>query len=176
MQELGITIVSTAFDVGAPYSEAITIRGLVPLHATMNQRLPFFDNTMDLIHTSGVLDGWVNLQLMDFVLFDWDLMLRLGGLLWINGFIVCERKYLDDYSYMFQQFRYRKHRWVVSPKSGDDFYLSALLEKPAHYDDRCGLTSKHKCLRPNDQILQCVLRRIYQQSEKRRRQMDQTIN
>ncbi|MQL76930.1 hypothetical protein Taro_009341 [Colocasia esculenta] len=130
MQELGITVVSTTFDAGAPYSEAIAIRGLVPLHATVNQRLPFFDNTMDLIHTAGVLDGWVDLQLMDFVLFDWDRVLRLGGLLWIDGF-VCERKYLDDYSYMFQQFRYRKHRWAVSPKSGDDVYLSALLEKPS---------------------------------------------
>jgi hypothetical protein len=31
---------------------------------------------------------------------------------------------------MFLQFRYKKHRWVVSFKSKDEVYLSALLEKP----------------------------------------------
>lgn len=84
---------------------------------------------MDLVHTAGLFEGWVDLQLLDFVLFDWDRVLRPGGLLWVDKF-ACARKDLDDYMYMFLQFRYKKHRWVVSFKSKDEVYLSALLEKP----------------------------------------------
>ncbi|XP_008784991.1 uncharacterized protein LOC103703787 [Phoenix dactylifera] len=129
MREWNVTIVSTALNVGAPFSEVIALRGLIPLYATLGQRLPFFDNTMDLIHTSVFLDGWVDLQLLDFILFDWDRVLRPGGLLWVDKFF-CSRKDLDEYMYMFLQFRYRKHKWVVSFKSKEEVYLSALLEKP----------------------------------------------
>ncbi|KAK3129177.1 hypothetical protein QOZ80_6BG0473090 [Eleusine coracana subsp. coracana] len=129
MRERGVTILSTALNVGAPFAETIALRGLLPLYATLSQRLPLFDNTMDLVHTAGFFDGWVDLQLLDFVLFDWDRVLRPGGLLWVDRF-ACERKDLDDYMYMFLQFRYKKHRWVVSFKSKDEVYLSALLEKP----------------------------------------------
>ncbi|KAF6142692.1 hypothetical protein GIB67_015178 [Kingdonia uniflora] len=129
MKEHNVTIISTALNLGAPFSEMIALRGLLPLYVTLNQRLPFFDNTMDLIHTTGFLDGWINLQLMDFILFDWDRILRPGGLLWLDRFF-CSRKDLDDYMYMVLQFRYRKHKWVISPKSTDEIFLSALLEKP----------------------------------------------
>ncbi|KAE8711523.1 zinc finger protein JACKDAW-like [Hibiscus syriacus] len=129
MRELNVTIVSTALNLGAPFNEMIALRGLIPLYATLNQRLPFFDNTMDLIHTNGFLDGWIDFLLMDFILFDWDRVLRPGGLLWIDRFF-CNKKDLDDYIYMFLQFRYKKHKWVVAPKSHDQVYLSAVLEKP----------------------------------------------
>ncbi|CAI9769013.1 unnamed protein product [Fraxinus pennsylvanica] len=129
MREHDVAIVSTALNLGAPFNEMIALRGLIPLYVTLNQRLPFFDNTLDLIHTAGFMDGWIDLQLMDFILFDWDRILRPGGLLWIDRFF-CQRKDLDDYMYMFLQFRYRKHKWSIAPKSNDQVYLSALLEKP----------------------------------------------
>ncbi|KAF5782031.1 putative S-adenosyl-L-methionine-dependent methyltransferase [Helianthus annuus] len=129
MREHNVTIVTTALNIGAPFNEMIALRGLIPLYVTLNQRLPFFDNTMDLIHTTGFMDGWIDLQLMDFILFDWDRILRPGGLLWVDRFF-CNRKDLDDYMYMFLQFRYKKHRWAISPKSKDEVFLSALLEKP----------------------------------------------
>ncbi|XP_057447993.1 probable methyltransferase At1g29790 [Lotus japonicus] len=129
MREHNVTIVSTAMNIGAPFNEMIALRGLIPLYVTLNQRLPFFDNTMDLIHTTGFMDGWIDLMLLDFILYDWDRILRPGGLLWIDRFF-CKRKDLDDYMYMFLQLRYRKHKWVISSKSKDEVYLSALLEKP----------------------------------------------
>ncbi|OAY42299.1 probable methyltransferase At1g29790 [Manihot esculenta] len=129
MKERNVTIISTALNLGAPFSEMIALRGLIPLYVTLNQRLPFFDNTMDLIHTTGFMDGWIDLMLMDFILFDWDRILRPGGLLWIDRFF-CYRKDLDDYMYMILQFRYKKHKWVITPKSKDELYLSAVLEKP----------------------------------------------
>ncbi|CAN0914233.1 Probable methyltransferase At1g29790 [Linum grandiflorum] len=129
MKEHNVTIVSTSLNLGAPFSEMIALRGLIPLYATLNQRLPFFDNTMDLIHTTVLMDGWMDMLLLDFILFDWDRILRPGGLLWIDRFF-CSKKDLDDYMYMFLQFRYKKHKWVIAPKSRDEVYLSALLEKP----------------------------------------------
>ncbi|KAJ4823418.1 hypothetical protein Tsubulata_025582 [Turnera subulata] len=129
MREHNVTIVSTALNLGAPFNELIALRGLIPLYITLNQRLPFFDNTLDLIHTAGFMDGWIDLLLMDFILFDWDRILRPGGLLWIDRFF-CKRQDLDDYMYMFLQFRYKKHKWVVYAKSNDEVYFSALLEKP----------------------------------------------
>ncbi|KAK4744194.1 hypothetical protein SAY87_010506 [Trapa incisa] len=129
MREHNVTVISTALNLGAPFSEVIALRGLVPLYVTLNQRLPFFDNTMDMIHTAGFLDGWIDLLLMDFILFDWDRVLRPGGLLWVDRFF-CKRKDLDDYMYMFLQFRYKKRKWSVYPKSKDEVYLSAVLEKP----------------------------------------------
>ncbi|KAG2245663.1 hypothetical protein Bca52824_085291 [Brassica carinata] len=129
MREKNVTVVTTALNLGAPFSEMIALRGLIPMYISLNQRLPFFDNTMDMIHTAGLMDGWIDLLLMDFMLYDWDRVLRPGGLLWIDRFF-CNKKDLDDYMYMFLQFRYKKHKCAISPKSKDEVYLSALLEKP----------------------------------------------
>ena len=54
MREHNITVVSTALNLKAPFNEMIALRGLIPLFLTLNQRLPFFDNTMDMIHTSWI--------------------------------------------------------------------------------------------------------------------------
>ncbi|GLJ46161.1 hypothetical protein SUGI_0972430 [Cryptomeria japonica] len=128
MREHNVTIVSAAINLGAPFNEMIALRGLVPLYITINQRLPFFDNTLDLIHTGGLLDAWIDLQLLDFIIFDWDRVLRPGGFLWVDKFF-CTRADLDDYLYMFLQLRYKKHKWVVTPKNNKEVYFSALLEK-----------------------------------------------
>jgi len=117
MMEQNVTIISTALNLGAPFNGMMALLGVVPLYITPNQRRPFFDNTMDLIHTTRVLDGWVDMLLLDFILFDWDRALRPEGLLWIDRFS-CNREDLDDYMYMFLQFRYKKHKWLslLSPK------------------------------------------------------------
>ncbi|GMI85896.1 hypothetical protein like AT4G01240 [Hibiscus trionum] len=132
MREFNVTIVSATINLGAPFNEMIALRGLVPLYLTVNQRLPFFDNTLDLIHTTRFLDGWIDLVLLDFVLFDWDRVLRPGGLLWIDSFF-CLKQELDDYMEAFKVLRYRKHKWVVVPKRDKDdgeVFFSAVLEKP----------------------------------------------
>ncbi|KAL5571502.1 hypothetical protein UlMin_021099 [Ulmus minor] len=132
MRELNVTIVTATINFGAPFSEMIALRGLVPLYLTINQRLPFFDNTLDLIHTTRFLDGWIDFMLLDFVLYDWDRVLRPGGLLWIDSFF-CSKEDLDDYLESFKMLRYKKHKWVVVPKLDKDdgeVFFSAVLEKP----------------------------------------------
>lgn len=132
MREFDVTIVTATINLGAPFSETIALRGLVPLYLSINQRLPFFDNTLDLIHTTRFLDGWIDFVLLDFVLYDWDRVLRPGGLLWIDSFF-CSKEDLDDYLEAFKMLRYRKHKWVVIPKVDKDdreVFFSAVLEKP----------------------------------------------
>ncbi|KAF9597827.1 hypothetical protein IFM89_021912 [Coptis chinensis] len=116
MREFNVTIVSAIINIGAPFNEMIALRGLVPLYLTINQRLPFFDNTLDIIHTTRFLDGWIDFMLLDFVLYDWDRVLRPGGLLWIDSFF-CLKEDLNDYLEGFKTLRYKKHKWVVVPKS-----------------------------------------------------------
>ncbi|XP_020098274.1 uncharacterized protein LOC109717039 [Ananas comosus] len=132
MREFNVTIVSATINLGAPFNEMIALRGLVPIYLTINQRLPFFDNTLDIIHTTRFLDGWIDLILLDFVLYDWDRVLRPGGLLWIDSFF-CAKEDLDDYLEAFKILRYKKHKWVIVPKmdkDGEEVFFSAVLEKP----------------------------------------------
>lgn len=133
MLEHNVTIVTSTLNLGAPFNELIALRGLIPLYISINQRLPFFDNTLDLIHTNLFLDGWIDLQFLDFVVFDWDRVLRPGGLLWIDKFF-CHHKDLDDYLHIFLQLRYKQLKWVVAPKYDklvkDQLFFSAVLEKP----------------------------------------------
>ncbi|KAG5009133.1 hypothetical protein JHK87_017648 [Glycine soja] len=131
MREFNVTIVSANINFGAPFNEMIALRGLVPLYLTINQRLPFFDNTLDLIHTTRFLDGWIDLVLLEFILYDWDRVLRPGGLLWIDSFF-CLKVDLYDYLQAFKMLRYKKHKWVVVPKLDKDEQemFFSVLEKP----------------------------------------------
>ncbi|KAM7274901.1 hypothetical protein ACFE04_016767 [Oxalis oulophora] len=134
MREFSVTIISASINLGAPFNEIIALRGLIPLYLTINQRLPFFDNTLDLIHTTRFLDGWIDFVLLDFILYDWDRVLRPGGLLWIDSFF-CLKDDIEDYMESFKMLRYKKHKWIVVPKRDkeDDreVFFSAVLEKPA---------------------------------------------
>ncbi|KAG6434299.1 hypothetical protein SASPL_105924 [Salvia splendens] len=134
MREHNVTIVTATVNLGAPFNEMIALRGLVPLYVTVNQRLPFFDNTLDLIHTTRFLDGWIDLVLLEFVVYDWDRVLRPGGLLWIDSFF-CLKEDLDEYLGVFGMMRYKRHEWIVVPKfdKNDDreVFFSAVLEKPS---------------------------------------------
>lgn len=132
MREFNVTVVSATINLGAPFNEMIALRGLIPLYLTINKRLPFFDNTLDLIHTTRFLDGWIDLVLLDFILYDWDRVLRPGGILWIDSFF-CLKKDLNDYLDAFKMLRYKKHMWVVIQKLDKDdreVFFSAVLEKP----------------------------------------------
>ncbi|CAK9134365.1 unnamed protein product [Ilex paraguariensis] len=133
MREFNVTIVSATINLGAPFNEMIALRGLIPLYLSINQRLPFFENTLDLIHTTKFLDGWIDYVLLDFVLYDWDRVLRPGGLLWIDSFF-CLKQDLDDYLEAFKMLRYKKHKWVILPKLDKndhrEVFFSAILEKP----------------------------------------------
>ncbi|KAK3032549.1 hypothetical protein RJ639_036788 [Escallonia herrerae] len=132
MREKNVTVASATLNLGAPFNEVIALRGLLPLYISVGSRLPFFDNTLDLIHSTLFLDGWVGMELLQYVLFDWDRVLRPEGLLWLDRFF-CKKEEMELYLDSFNKLGYRKLLWRVVPKTdrlNDELFFSAVLEKP----------------------------------------------
>ncbi|XLR47721.1 hypothetical protein HN51_031953 [Arachis hypogaea] len=74
-----VTVVTTTMRMGVPYSEAVALRGLVPLHVPLQQRLPVFDGVVDLVRCGCAVNRWIPVTMMEFLLFDVDRVLRGGG-------------------------------------------------------------------------------------------------
>ncbi|CAN0870311.1 Probable methyltransferase At1g29790 [Linum grandiflorum] len=132
MKERGVTVASATLNLGAPFNEVIALRGLLPLYISVGTRLPFFDNTLDIVHSTLFLDGWIGVELLQFVLFDWDRVLRPKGLLWVDRFF-CKKQDMKLYLDEFERLGYKKLLWRLVPKTdklGDELFLSAVLEKP----------------------------------------------
>ncbi|KAK0583618.1 hypothetical protein LWI29_000277 [Acer saccharum] len=133
MRERNVTIASATLNLGAPFNEVIALRGLLPLYISIGSRLPFFDNTLDIVHSTLFLDGWIGIHLLQFVIFDWDRVLRPKGLLWVDRFF-CKKDDMKLYLDEFARLGYKKLLWRVVPKTdklGDELFFSALLEKPS---------------------------------------------
>lgn len=132
MRERNVTIASATLNLGAPFNEVISLRGLLAVHVSVSSRLPFYDNTLDIVHSTLFLDGWIEVELLQFVLYDWDRVLRPKGLLWIDRFF-CKKEDVGMYVSEFSRLRYKKLMWRIVPKldkAGDEVFLSAVLEKP----------------------------------------------
>ncbi|TXG57678.1 hypothetical protein EZV62_015507 [Acer yangbiense] len=133
MRERNVTIASATLHLGAPFNEVIALRCLLPLYISIGSRLPFFDNTLDIVHSTLFLDGWIGLHLLQFVIFDWDRVLRPKGLLWVDRFF-CKKDDMKLYLEEFARLGYKTLLWRVVPKTdklGDELFFSALLEKPS---------------------------------------------
>ncbi|KAI3824681.1 hypothetical protein L1987_06150 [Smallanthus sonchifolius] len=86
MKQENVTVITTTMSLGAPYNEVTALRGLVPLHLPLQQRLPVFDGVLDLVRCGRAVNRWIPVQAMEFLLYDVDRVLRGGGLLWVDGF------------------------------------------------------------------------------------------
>lgn len=133
MRERKITIVTTSMNLNGPFNNFIALRGVVPLYITLAQRLPFFDNTLDIVHSMHVLSHWIPLETLEFLLFDIDRVLRPGGIFWLDHFFCGQTQLKEIYVPMINNLGYITHKWVTHPKVDRDrpeIYLSAVLEKP----------------------------------------------
>lgn len=123
-------------NINAPYNEAVAIRGLIPLHAPLQQKLPVFDGVLDLVRCGRAFNRWIPLVVMEFMLFDADRVLRRGGYLWLDRFFSRRVDLEKVYTPMIQKLGYKTVKWAVVDKidSGglkhDEVYLTALLQKP----------------------------------------------
>ncbi|KAL1555891.1 putative methyltransferase [Salvia divinorum] len=130
------TVVTTTMNLGAPYSEAAAVRGLVALHAPLQQRLPVFDGTMDLVRCGHAVNRWIPVTAMEFLFFDVDRVLRGGGYLLLDRFFSKKSDLDKVYAPLIGKLGYKKVKWAVANK-GDasgikngEVYLTALLQKP----------------------------------------------
>lgn len=135
MRERNVTIVTTSLNLNGPFNNLIASRGVVPLYLSISQRLPFFDNTLDIVHSMHVLSNWIPERVLHFLLFDVYRVLRPGGLFWLDHFFCVGEQLEEVYGPMILSVGFRKLKWVIGRKldRGPNFkemYLSALLEKP----------------------------------------------
>ncbi|KAK1277468.1 hypothetical protein QJS04_geneDACA017184 [Acorus gramineus] len=136
MAERGVTVVATSMNLNGPFNAFMAARGVVPLYVSVSQRLPFFDNTLDLVHSMHVLSNWVPAQVLHFALFDVYRVLRPGGLFWLDHFFFVEDQ-MGGYVEMIESVGFVKVRWVVGRKLDRgvelrEMYISAVLEKPSN--------------------------------------------
>ncbi|XP_062213289.1 probable methyltransferase At1g29790 [Phragmites australis] len=134
MRERGVTVVATTVNLNGPFSTFVAARGIVPLYVSVAARLPFFDNTLDIVHSMHVLSGWIPPTALQFALFDVYRVLRPGGLFWLDHFF-CGDAEAAAYVEVVESVGFRKVRWVTGSKldrgpERKEMYVSALLEKP----------------------------------------------
>ncbi|GKU92494.1 hypothetical protein SLEP1_g6208 [Rubroshorea leprosula] len=138
MKELyNVTVLTTTMNINAPYNEAVALRGLVPLHVPLQQRLPVFDGVVDLVRCGRAVNRWIPLVVMEFMLYDVDRVLRGGGYLWLDRFFSRREDLEKVFGPMIGKLGYKKVKWSVANKTDssglkhEEVYLTALLQKPA---------------------------------------------
>ncbi|KAK6939368.1 putative S-adenosyl-L-methionine-dependent methyltransferase [Dillenia turbinata] len=136
MAERNVTVVTATLNVDAPFNEFIAARGLFPLFMSLDHRFPFYDNVFDLVHVSNALDTAGRPEKLEFLMFDIDRILRVGGLLWLDNFYCASDDKKKVVTRLIERFGYKKLKWVVGEKveaagSGNsEVYLSTVLQKP----------------------------------------------
>nr|GMC55458.1 Methyltransferase type [Ipomoea batatas]GME11804.1 Methyltransferase type [Ipomoea batatas] len=135
MKERDITIITTSMNFDGPFNSFISSRGLLSMHLSVSQRLPFFENTLDIVHSMHVLSNWIPHTLLEFTLFDIYRVLRPGGLFWLDRFFCIASQLNSTYAPMIERVGFKKLRWHAGMKldkgrDKNEWYFSALLEKP----------------------------------------------
>ncbi|CAA0840061.1 Unknown protein [Striga hermonthica] len=135
MMERNVTIVTTSMNFDGPFNSFIASRGLISMHMTISQRLPFFENTLDIVHSMHVISNWIPDAMLEFTLYDIYRVLRPGGLFWLDRFFCFGSQLNGTYVPMFERVGFRTLRWNTGMKydrgvDKDEWYFSALFEKP----------------------------------------------
>ena len=135
MWERNVTTITSTLNLDGPFNNFIASRGLIPMHLTISQRLPFFENTLDIVHSMHVMGNWIPDTMLEFALYDIYRVLRPGGLLWLDHFFCFGSQLNKTYTPMFDRIGFNRLRWHAGMKIDrgihkNQWYISALLEKP----------------------------------------------
>ncbi|CAI7793623.1 unnamed protein product [Closterium sp. NIES-53] len=140
MARYNVTILTTSMnkefiegvDGGLPYMETIALRGLVPLHVPTKARQPFFDNTLDIIHSAQSV-RYFSVSELEELMFEWHRILRPGGIIWFE-LLTAPTSKMKQYIVVINMFKYKQLYWDLAPvndpkKSKTHVYLNCVLEK-----------------------------------------------
>lgn len=86
MRERNVTIITSSMNFDGPFNSFIASRGLIPIHVSVSQRLPFSENTLDIVHSMHALSNWIPDTMLEFIPYDIYRVLRPGGLFWLDHF------------------------------------------------------------------------------------------
>ncbi|KAJ4826641.1 hypothetical protein Tsubulata_002255 [Turnera subulata] len=117
MKLYNVTVVTTTMNFNAPNNEVVAMRGLLPLHVPLQQRLPVFDGVVDLVRCGHAVNRWIPLTMMEFLLFDVDRVLRGGGYLWMDHFFSKGVDLDKVYAPLIKKLNYKKVKWAVGNKT-----------------------------------------------------------
>uniref|UniRef100_R7W8T0 Methyltransferase type 11 domain-containing protein n=1 Tax=Aegilops tauschii TaxID=37682 RepID=R7W8T0_AEGTA len=103
--------------------------------ASLVQRLPFADGVLDIVHSMHVLTNSVPAAVLEFAFFDIYRVLRPGGVFWLDHFFCLGPQLNATYVPILDRVGFRRLRWKASRKldlgaERNEWYVSALLEKP----------------------------------------------
>lgn len=135
MKERNVTIITSTLNLDGPFNNMIASRGLIPMHISISQRFPFFENTLDIVHSMNVIGNWMPDTMLEFVLYDIYRVLRPGGLFWLDHFFCFGSQLNKTYMPMLDRVGFNKLRWHVGVKLDPGvrknvWFISALMEKP----------------------------------------------
>ncbi|KAE9591566.1 putative S-adenosyl-L-methionine-dependent methyltransferase [Lupinus albus] len=135
MRERNVTIITSTLNLDGPFNNFVASRGLIPMHLSISQRLPFFENTLDIVHSIDAISNWIPDTMLEFLLYDIYRVLRPGGLFWLEHFFCFGSQLNTTYVPMLDQIGFSKLRWHAAMKldrriQKSKWYISALLEKP----------------------------------------------
>ncbi|XP_071937515.1 probable methyltransferase At1g29790 [Coffea arabica] len=135
MKENNVTIVTTSMNLDGPFNSFIASRGLISMHISVSQRLSFFENTLDIVHSMHILSNWIPDTMLEFTLYDIYRVLRPGGIFWLDHFFCLGSQLNSTYVPMLDRVGFKKLRWNAGMKldrgiDKNEWYFSALLEKP----------------------------------------------
>ncbi|KAM1008293.1 hypothetical protein ACFX2J_004747 [Malus domestica] len=117
MKLYNVTVVTTTMNLGIPNNEAVALRGLVPIHAPLQQRLPMFDGVVDLVRCGHAVNRWIPATALEFLLFDADRVLRGGGYLWLDKFFSKGVDLEKVFGPLIGKLGYRKVKWATANKN-----------------------------------------------------------
>ena len=86
MREQNVTIITSTLNLDGPFNSFIASRGLILVQVSASQRLPFFENTLDIVHSMHILSNWIPETMLEFTYYDIYRVLRPGGLFWLDHF------------------------------------------------------------------------------------------
>ncbi|KAK9093624.1 hypothetical protein Syun_028535 [Stephania yunnanensis] len=132
-----VTVLSTTMNLGFPFNEAAAMRGVVPLHIPLQQRLPILDGVVDLVRCGHAVNRWIPVVELEFLLYDVDRVLRGGGYLWLDRFFSKGVDLEKTYAPLIGKLGYKRVKWATATKTDSnglnkngEVYLTALLQKP----------------------------------------------
>eukprot|EP00271_Cylindrocystis_brebissonii_P007653 TRINITY_DN2121_c1_g1_i1.p1 TRINITY_DN2121_c1_g1~~TRINITY_DN2121_c1_g1_i1.p1 ORF type:complete len:393 (-),score=25.19 TRINITY_DN2121_c1_g1_i1:1218-2396(-) len=135
MAEHNVIVITTGINSGAPFLEVMAHRGVLGMQISHTARLPFFDFTLDMIHSMHSVQG-LPLHKFRLMLFDWDRVLRPGGLIWIE-FLYLPAEKMPDYEAALRVLGYKEWEWfmekyleTINGQTRTSKRLSCVLEKP----------------------------------------------
>ncbi|CAJ2658079.1 unnamed protein product [Trifolium pratense] len=135
MKERNVTIITSTLNLDGPFNNMVASRGLIPMYISISQRFPFFENTLDIVHSMDVIGNWMPDTMLEFVFYDIYRVLRPGGLFWLDHFFCFGSQLNKTYVPMLDRVGFNKLRWHVEMKldpgvGKNVWYISALMEKP----------------------------------------------